>query len=791
MEPAARPGNVSTPPSSLSRIGILLLAPVSVALALAVRLSLDPWLAEATFMPFFIAVLASAWAGRVWSGLLAVALSTLACIYFVFDPRGSANVSAATDLVRVLMFAFTATLIVLICEGLQRARASSDRTWAALRRVQKEALLREEELHLALDAGRVITWDWNEASGRTLHASPREIFHFRDEDRVDFDDLVHPEDRGRVDAALRVAAKGEAPYAIEFRLAMPDGRVAWLAERAQRRVDAETGKPHLIGAAVDISERKQAEQMLLDNELRLSRQLVEQARAQAELQESEARFRTLVASIPQLVFTARPNGEVFWFNERWYEYTGTTPAQMENEGWVRCHDPAMLVMVRKAWADGVAAGGPIQMTFPLRGADGKYRPFLTRVTPLKDEQGRVLQWLGTSTDVSELRALEEQLRESDRRKDEFLATLAHELRNPLAPILTGLEVLKRSGGITPELEPTRAMMDRQVSHMARLLEDLLDVSRITRGTLELRKQQVDLAAVIGAAVETSRPLIDARRHRLTVIPSFDTVEVEADPHRLAQVFSNLLNNAAKYSESGGHILLTVEKQGYEVIVAIRDTGIGIAPSMIERVFEMFSQAAPSLERRYGGLGIGLSLARQLAEMHGGTITAGSDGIGKGAEFTVRLPIAVSASAVTASAPVTAQGSVQPLKIVVADDNRDAAEALAAMLSLQGDDVRVAYDGHAAVDLVRRFAPDVALLDIGMPRLNGYDACRRIRALPDGHRILCVALTGWGQDQDRRRSEEAGFNSHLVKPVSAETFEKLLAGARSTPRETDWDTRRRA
>jgi signal transduction histidine kinase len=376
-----------------------------------------------------------------------------------------------------------------------------------------------------------------------------------------------------------------------------------------------------------------------------------------------------------------------------------------------------------------------------------------------------------------------QLREADRRKDEFLATLAHELRNPLAPIRTAVQVLRAKGPAEPDLMWGRDVIDRQVQQMARLLDDLLDISRVTRGRLELRKQRVTLAEVVASAVETSRPPVEAGGHELTVTLPAEPVYLEADPIRLAQVFLNLLNNAAKYTEKGGRIRLTAQREGQEVVVSVTDTGIGIAPQHLPHLFDMFSQVTSALERSQGGLGIGLSLVKGLVEMHGGSITARSDGPGKGSEFIVRLPVAISPQ-VPDQRPAVEPEKLCPAgcRIVVADDNRDAAKSLAMLLRIMGHEVHTAGDGEEALALAAKFRPDVALLDIGMPKRDGYETARSIRQEPWGGAMTLIALTGWGQEEDRRQALEAGFDAHMVKPVDPDMLEKLLGSV--TLRKTD-------
>ncbi|HKH47332.1 MAG TPA: ATP-binding protein [Thermoanaerobaculia bacterium] len=374
------------------------------------------------------------------------------------------------------------------------------------------------------------------------------------------------------------------------------------------------------------------------------------------------------------------------------------------------------------------------------------------------------------------------LQETDRRKDEFLAILAHELRNPLAPLRNALQILRLAGNDPQILEKAHGVMERQVQQMVRLIDDLLDISRITRGKIELRKERIEVAAVIQDAVETSRPLIEAAGHELTVVYPPETTFLDADPTRVAQVFANLLNNAAKYTESGGHIRLIAERQGNEVVVKVRDSGIGIPADMLPHVFEMFTQVDRSLERSQGGLGIGLSIVRGLVELHGGSVEAHSEGPGQGSEISVRLAVHPSTANVQAAADERRPAAPARRRILVVDDNRDSADSLALLLTLQGSEVRTAYDGLEAIEAAAAFQPDIVLSDIGMPRLNGYDAAQRIREQCRGRRIVLVAMTGWGQEVDKRRSTAAGYDIHLVKPVELAALEQMLGSLEVPDRE---------
>jgi signal transduction histidine kinase/CheY-like chemotaxis protein len=361
---------------------------------------------------------------------------------------------------------------------------------------------------------------------------------------------------------------------------------------------------------------------------------------------------------------------------------------------------------------------------------------------------------------------------ADRRKDEFLATLAHELRNPLAPIRTGLDILRLNPGDAAGGQRARTIMERQMKQMVRLVDDLLDVSRINTGKLAIRNETVDLQAVVNDALDSVRPLIDLHGHTLEAGPLPRPLTLAGDPTRLAQILSNLLNNAAKYTARGGHITLTVEAAEHQVAIHVRDNGIGIAAAMLEPIFQMFVQADATLERTSAGLGVGLSLARRLAELHGGGLQAHSMGIGHGSEFVLTLPLPAQQPAPLTGQPATLAGS-SIRRILLVDDNVDFVDSMGALLAASGHQVRVAYDGRQALAAAAAFAPNFAFLDIGMPGMNGYDLARALRRLPPLQRTVMVAVTGWGQQKDRERAMQAGFDAHLVKPVGFEQIEALL------------------
>jgi PAS domain S-box-containing protein len=402
--------------------------------------------------------------------------------------------------------------------------------------------------------------------------------------------------------------------------------------------------------------------------------------------------------------------------------------------------------------------------------------------PILDDKGTMLGVVLVFRDITERKRMEnetkrqaEALQQADRRKDEFLALLGHELRNPLAPIQNAVQIMLQCGVENPQLRWARGVVERQVQLMARLVDDLLDVSRITRGKIQLREERVDLGALVARAIETSRPLMQERHHELTLSLPSEPVRLQADPARLEQILVNLLNNAAKYTERDGHVWLTIQQQGAEVEIRVKDNGIGIRLDMMAHIFEPFVQGEKALNRSQGGLGIGLTLVKRLVEMQGGSVVAKSAGPNRGCEFIVRLPTAPD----TAEAEIEndADQSLEPSpsrRILVVDDNKDSAESLAVLLRAKGHEVFVASDGVTALEAASDFRPDVVISDIGMPGMDGYELGRRLKALPGMEHVVLVALTGWSQETDRRRSLEAGFAQHLGKPVAFEALNKLLA-----------------
>ncbi len=556
----------------------------------------------------------------------------------------------------------------------------------------------------------------------------------------------------------------ESPYEKVLR----EGRVVGLDDHTLLIDKGGTERP-IEASGAPIRDKDGA----IEGAVLIFRDASERYASQKALADSEARFRALAENIPLLCWMADETGSIFWYNSRWYEYTGTTPEEMSGWGWQSVHDPAILPGVLERWQRSIASGTPFDMIFPLKGADGLFRPFLTRVAPLRDETGRVTRWFGSNTDVAEQHAAEQALREADQRKDEFLATLAHELRNPLAPIRNAVRLLR------PEVPAStqalaRQIIERQSAQMARLLEDLLDVSRITRGVIELRLEVLDLRRIVDDVILANRSLLERLHHSIHVHLSGDPLWVDGDGPRLYQILDNLVQNAAKYTEPGGRVDISAIACEDRIELKVADTGIGIAPDSLQRVFDLFAQVHIAGRGR-SGLGIGLSVVKQLVTLHGGTVQAESGGLGCGSCFRVSLPRAKQSPSAEQGEPpavVATLYKTQP-RILLVDDHPDIVESLALVLRGHGYSVHTAEDGSAALPIAEALRPDVMLIDLGMPKMDGLQVGRWVRQQPWGRTIQLIAVTGWGQAGDRQRTEEVGFDFHLVKPVDPDTLISLI------------------
>jgi PAS domain S-box-containing protein len=561
--------------------------------------------------------------------------------------------------------------------------------------------------------------------------------------------LMHPLDYVSAQQSLaRLASEEKTDLVLEKRCLRKNGAVIWSLSTITLVRDRTGHAQHLIWIVEDISERKLAA-------------------------EAQARLVAVIASSDDSIISMTLDGEVLSWNrgaEYMYGYAANEMIGKTTQELIPSdrldEEPAILNRIRK--------GERIEHFETLRKRkDGSVFNVSIAVSPIEDSRGRIMGASKITRDITQGKLTEAALRETDRRKDEFLATLAHELRNPLAPIRQAALISESESATDAQRRWSHNVISRQVHHMSLLLDDLLDISRITRGTLELRLEDTELADILEAAVETARPVIDAKGHKFKIEAPDESVQFMADPLRLAQILSNLLTNAAKYTDPGGEIQLRVACDRQSIVFAVKDSGIGIPAEALKNIFEMFSQVKSTRDRSEGGLGIGLSLTRGLVDLHGGRIEARSAGAGFGSEFIVRLPRRDSRIMPGVVSTAVDQEPVASRRVLIADDNRDAAETLAMLLQIEGHEVHVVHDGRAAVSAFTDFNPEVALLDIGMPELSGYEVARRVRENVQGQAVTLIALTGWGQERDKEQALAAGFNHHFTKPVEPARISKIL------------------
>jgi PAS domain S-box-containing protein len=620
-------------------------------------------------------------------------------------------------------------------------------------RAAERALKRsEEQLRLATEAAEVGLWDVDLVTD-TLYWPPRvkHMFGISPDVAVSMADFfagLHPQDRDGVSAefAAAVDPARRALYDVEYRtIGKEDGIMRWVAAKGRGIFDESGSCIRVIGTALDISARKHGE---------------------AQLREREERLRAIVETTPECVKLVARNGRLLQMNPSGLAMIEAPAAEyIVGRSVLELIAPEHREAYRR-FNEQVCDGAKATLEFDVIGLLGTRRHMETHGAPLRMPDGTVVQ-LGVTRDVTARRLAEAALRESDRRKDEFIATLSHELRNPLAPLRNALQILQTRATHDAGAASIHEMMERQVNHLVRLVDDLLEVSRIQHGAFELRSQRVELATVVRNAVETCEPLVREAGHRLDITLPDRSVWLYGDPVRLGQILANLLNNAARYTPHGGRIFVNAHVVGGILSISVRDTGAGFVESAAPRLFEMFSRGKQST-----GLGIGLALARRLAELHGGAIKAASAGAGQGAEFTVSLPLPSDQSGMPAKSP-RGSDSFRGHRVLVVDDNQDAAESIRALLELLEAQARVAFDGAQALALFREYDANVVLLDIGMPGMDGYEVARALRERHPERNVHIVALTGWGQDQDRARTRAAGFDRHLVKPVDFATLEALF------------------
>jgi PAS domain S-box-containing protein len=504
-----------------------------------------------------------------------------------------------------------------------------------------------------------------------------------------------------------------------------------------------------------------------------------QVRAEAALRESEAKFRTIANAMPQMVWSTLPDGYHDYYNQQWYDYTGMPPGSTDGTGWNDIFHPDDQSMAWERWVHSLQTGKTYEIQYRLRHHTGQYRWVLGRALPIRDDAGKIIRWMGTCTDIHDQKLAEEELRESSQRKDEFLAMLAHELRNPLAPINAAAELLKLTGYDEQRARQASEIITRQVDHMTDLINDLLDVSRVTRGLVELEHVSLDLKTVIHNAIEQARPLIEAREHELRLRIAPGPAYMKGDKTRLTQIIVNLLTNAAKYSPQGTEIDLRLDIYPSKAEISVHDRGIGIEPDLLPHIFKLFTQGQRTPDRAQGGLGLGLSLVKSLTHLHGGQVVAHSDGLGKGSIFTLIFPLIKEETIRQEEIPVAPllQQKANPVSIMIVDDNADAASSLATLLHATGHKVTAYENGKKALDAAAKEAPQVCILDIGLPDIDGYELARRLRADPSTCNTVLIALTGYGQEHDRVLSKAAGFNHHFVKPIDTLKLAEILAQVR--------------
>lgn len=563
--------------------------------------------------------------------------------------------------------------------------------------------------------------------------------------------VFHEEDRERVMSVVRNSLRTGEPWEEQFRLVRKDGEVRWFLSRCTPYRDANGSIIRWFGTNTDITSSKEAEETI---------------------RESEERFRLLADNMDQLAWMASADGKSWWFNKRWEEFTGL-PSEKILEHSRELHHPDHYDQVVAELTAAGEKGRAWEQTFPLKRWDGQWRWFLARATPLSDDSGAVNRWFCTCTDITDRRDAEEALKAADAAKDKFLATLAHELRSPLAPLRNGLELLPLLKGSEEETNKVHGMMQRQLSHMVHLIDDLMDLSRISREMVHLRMEQVDLVSAAEQAIEAVRPVMDPLGHRFDMIVESRDLRVTGDRTRITQVINNLLNNAVKYTPNNGDIRLELSREGHHAVIKVSDNGIGIPENMLPRVFDMFAQVGTAQGRSGGGLGIGLHIVKRLVEMHHGSVSVVSNGENKGSTFNIRLPLS-GRKKVTAAESEKKVYDIKRRKILVVDDNKDSAISLSSVLKAMGQHTFLAHDGLQAVEVAQNECPDVIFMDIGMPKMNGYEACERIRQQDWGRNMIIVAVTGWGAEQDRKRSMEAGFDQHYVKPIDRESILKILS-----------------
>jgi PAS domain S-box-containing protein len=720
------------------------------AAATVLRGLLDPLLGDrapfVTYYPLtvFLALFAGAWPAAV-SVVLSVILSAL-----LFPPTGSIR----GDLAALAIYVPANAALIVLIERVRRAGAAARRRENAARASQTAIGAQRALLEAALQSVDAGVHSWNPVTGDAeWDARLRAMFGFSPDEPATREALlarIHASDRGRVERAVAEATIPYGPrrYSVEFRITRKDGEVRWISSTGFA-VFEEDRLVRVVGTGRDVTERR---------------------RVEAALRESEQRFATLAEGSPVLLWVTGPAGNEF-VNRAYRNFVGVeSDDELSAYGWSRFVHPADRDEYLNAYQRALAVQAHFTAEFRFKRWNGEYRWMRSDATPRLGEDGGLIGYVGATVDITERRNAEDALRVADRQKDEFLAMLAHELRNPLAPIRNASEVLALRYAGDPEAAVPIGMLRRQAEHLARLLDDLLDVTRIAQGRVALKHEPLEIGAIVGQAVETVAPLAQAKLQALRVERDEVPLYVSGDRTRLVQTLTNVLQNAVKFTHQGGEIDVTVHDSGPDIELTVRDNGIGIASELVPRVFDLFVQSERTPDRSQGGLGIGLSVVKRLIEMHGGAVAIASAGHERGTTVTIRLPrIAEPAGlAPRAAAPHTQR------RVLVVDDSADSADSLALLLRIEGHEVSTAYSASAALEAAEQQQPDVAFIDIGLPIMDGYEVARRLRASDRCRAIKLVALTGYGQPEDRDAAHRAGFDHHLVKPADLASVGVILA-----------------
>jgi PAS domain S-box-containing protein len=694
-------------------------------------------------MTYMLAVMVAAWYGSAGAGLMSLLLSIVATVLLSIGVPGAAESFSAYGFfaLGLLIAAGVAAIFALT-----RMRIARDRERAA----NEAYKATQARLDRALEAGRLVSWEWELSSGRVqCSASALKVFG-ADLDHIDeVWKFIHPDDAACVRATVEKALAGENEYSTSNRMIRTDtGALQWLETRALVHRSG-NGKPlHVTGFTSDITEKQQALETLKATEQRF-RVALEGSSITAWACDADRRYiwvHNPAADYKTEDFIGRRIGTIGEAGEEYAEYAAA---------------------LDRVWSTGQPARLPVRWRHA-----GRTRHFLSNIDPVRDASGRVVGLVGASVDVTALQEAEQSLRDADRRKDEFLATLAHELRNPLAPIRYAAKLLSPDAPPATQAKASE-IIERQATQMARLLDDLLDMSRVTRNVIELRREVFDLRRVVEDAVAGAKPLIEGLHHGLQVTLAGEPLWVNADITRVRQILDNLLQNAAKYTDPGGHIEIHASLELRSAVLVVRDTGIGLAPETLRRVFDLFTQVQPAGRGRTG-LGIGLAVVKRLVELHGGEIDVHSAGPGKGARFTVRLPLCESLQRDDTEDPAKVVRLFNAeARVLVVDDNTDVVDSLSLLLRNQGIPVHTATDGEAAIRLADVLQPEVVLLDLGMPKIDGYQVAAWIRRQSWGAGVRIIAITGWGQGTDREHTRSAGFDAHLVKPVDSDELLHLI------------------